>query len=60
MLEHLLALQVVLPLMAAPLIVLVRNRHFAWLATTAVSYACLVMAIRQSTRPAAVRTAAAE
>ena len=50
MLEHLLALQVVLPLMAAPLIVLVRNRHFAWLATTAVSYACLVMAIALASR----------
>ena len=45
MLEHLLALQVVLPLIAAPLIVLVRSRSFAWLATTAVSYACLLIAV---------------
>jgi multicomponent Na+:H+ antiporter subunit D len=50
MLEHLPALQVVLPLLAAPLIVLVRNRRFAWLATTAVSYACLVIAIQLFTR----------
>jgi multicomponent Na+:H+ antiporter subunit D len=42
---HLVALQVVLPLVAAPLIVLIRNRHFAWLATTVVSYLCLVMAL---------------
>jgi len=52
MLEHLLALQVVLPMMAAPLIVLVRNRDFAWLATTAVSYACLVIAIALFSRVA--------
>jgi multicomponent Na+:H+ antiporter subunit D len=52
MLEHLLALQVVLPLMAAPLIVLVRNRDFAWLATTAVSYVCLVIAIALFSRVA--------
>ena len=45
MLEHLPALQVVLPLAAAPLIVLVRGRAFAWLATTAVSYACLVISV---------------
>ena len=44
MLEHLPALQVVLPLVAAPLIVLARSTRFAWIATTAVSYACLVMA----------------
>jgi multicomponent Na+:H+ antiporter subunit D len=53
MLEHLLALQVVLPLMAAPLIVLARGRDFAWLATTAVSYACLLIAIVLFTRVAA-------
>jgi multicomponent Na+:H+ antiporter subunit D len=45
MLEHLSALQVVLPLVAAPLIVLVRSRRFAWLATTVVSYLCLVCAV---------------
>jgi multicomponent Na+:H+ antiporter subunit D len=43
--EHLLALQVVLPLVAAPLIVLVRSRPFAWLATTVVSYLCLLIAV---------------
>lgn len=53
MLEHLPALQVVLPLMAAPLIVLVRNRDFAWLATTAVSYTCLVIAVLLASRVAA-------
>ena len=46
MLEHLPALQVVLPLAAAPLIVLVRGARFAWLATTAVSYLSLVIAVR--------------
>ena len=44
MLEHLPALQVVVPLMAAPLIVLVRNRAFAWVAATAASWACLAIA----------------
>jgi multicomponent Na+:H+ antiporter subunit D len=52
MLEHLPALQVVLPLAAAPLIVLVRSRRFAWLATTAVSYACLVASIHLFSRVA--------
>jgi multicomponent Na+:H+ antiporter subunit D len=50
MLEHLPALQVVLPLVAAPLIVLARHRGFAWLATTAVSYLCLVIAILLASR----------
>jgi multicomponent Na+:H+ antiporter subunit D len=45
MLEHLPALQVVLPLAAAPLIVVVRSRRFAWLATTAVSYLSLMCAV---------------
>jgi multicomponent Na+:H+ antiporter subunit D len=45
MAEHLAILQVVLPLLAAPVIVLVRGRGFAWVATTAVSYACLAVAI---------------
>jgi multicomponent Na+:H+ antiporter subunit D len=45
MLEHVPALQVVLPLVAAPLIVLVRSRRFAWLATTVVSYLCLVISL---------------
>jgi len=52
MLDHLPALQVVLPLIAAPLIVLVRHRGFAWIATTAVSYACLVIAILLASRVA--------
>jgi len=50
MVDHLPALQVVLPLIAAPLIILVRHRGFAWLTTTAVSYACLVIAILLATR----------
>jgi multicomponent Na+:H+ antiporter subunit D len=53
MFDHLPALQVVLPLIAAPLIVLVRSRSFAWLATTAVSYACLVIAVQLFSRVAA-------
>ena len=45
MLEQLPALQVVLPLLAAPLIVLVRRSGFGWAAATAVSWACLAVAI---------------
>ena len=52
MLEHLPALQVVLPLVAAPLIVLLRHRGFAWLATAAVSYCCLVIAVLLASRVA--------
>jgi multicomponent Na+:H+ antiporter subunit D len=52
MVEHLPALQVVLPLIAAPLIVLVRSRGFAWVVTTVVSYACLVIAVLLATRVA--------
>jgi multicomponent Na+:H+ antiporter subunit D len=52
MLDHLPALQVVLPLVAAPLIVLVRHRGFAWLVTTAVSYLCLVIAVLLAARVA--------
>jgi len=52
MLEHLPALQVVLPLVAAPLIVLARSTRFAWLATTVVSYACLVCAVLLASRVA--------
>ncbi|MFM9967530.1 MAG: proton-conducting transporter membrane subunit, partial [Burkholderiales bacterium] len=43
--EHLPALQVVLPLASAPLIVLVRSRRFAWLLAVLVSWACLAIAI---------------
>ncbi len=53
MLEHLAALQVVLPLVAAPLIVLARSTRFAAAATTAVSYACLVIAVALASRVAA-------
>jgi multicomponent Na+:H+ antiporter subunit D len=45
MVAHLPALLVALPLAAAALVVMVRGRAFAWLATTAVSYACLVFSI---------------
>ena len=51
--QHLLALQVALPLAAAPLIVLVRRTGFAWLATTAVSYACLALSLFLASRVAA-------
>jgi multicomponent Na+:H+ antiporter subunit D len=53
MVEHLPALQVVLPLAAAPLIVLARSSRFAWIATTVVSYACLVIAVLLASRVAA-------
>jgi len=53
MLEHVPALQVALPLVAAPLIVLVRSRRFAWLATTVVSYLCLLFSIQLAWRVAA-------
>jgi multicomponent Na+:H+ antiporter subunit D len=53
MTEHFAALQVVLPLVAAPCIVLARNRTFAWLAATAVSYACLVIAVQLASQVAA-------
>jgi multicomponent Na+:H+ antiporter subunit D len=43
--ENLPALQVVLPLISAPLIVLVRRRRFAWLLTVLVSWVSLAIAI---------------
>lgn len=43
--EQLPALQVVLPLAMAPLVVLARSPRFAWLAATAVSYGCFVVAV---------------
>jgi multicomponent Na+:H+ antiporter subunit D len=52
MLEHLPALQVALPLVAAPLIVLARSRRFAWLATTVVSYLCLLFSVQLAWRVA--------
>jgi multicomponent Na+:H+ antiporter subunit D len=51
-LDHLPALQVVLPLLCAPLIVLVRRQHFAWLLATAVSWAALAIAIALAVRVA--------
>ena len=48
--EHLPVLQVVLPLFTAPLIVLVRHRGFAWIATTLVSYTCLAIAVALAVR----------
>lgn len=45
MVQDLPALQVVLPLAAAPLIVLVGRHRFAWIATTVVSYLCLVISV---------------
>src|SRR5690606_15007041 len=44
-LEHAPALQFVLPLAAAPLIVLVRNASFAWVLASVASYASLAVAI---------------
>jgi multicomponent Na+:H+ antiporter subunit D len=50
MFEHFPALQVVLPLVVAPLIVLARSGRFAWIAATAASYGCLLIAIGLFTR----------
>ncbi len=52
MLEQLPALQVVVPLIAAPLIVLVGSRGFAWAAATAASWACLAIALALAWRVA--------
>ena len=43
--DHLPALQVVLPLISAPVIVLARSGRFAWLLATAVSWVCLGVSI---------------
>ncbi|MGP1677758.1 MAG: monovalent cation/H+ antiporter subunit D family protein [Burkholderiales bacterium] len=43
--DHLPALQVVVPLLAAPLMVLVRRGTFAWLLATAVSWTALAIAL---------------
>ena len=56
MLEHLPALQVVLPLVCAPLIVLVRRAGFAWLLATVVSWLALVIAILLAVRVLEVGT----
>ncbi|HEX6297484.1 MAG TPA: monovalent cation/H+ antiporter subunit D family protein [Burkholderiales bacterium] len=56
MLEQLPALQVALPLIAAPLIVLVRSRAFAWAAAAASSWACLAIALGLAWRVAAEGT----
>jgi multicomponent Na+:H+ antiporter subunit D len=45
MLEQLPALQVALPLLAAPIIVLLGRAGFGWAAATAVSWACFAIAI---------------
>lgn len=44
-LDHLPALQVVVPLLAAPLIVLLRSGRAGWLIATAVSWVALAIAI---------------
>lgn len=51
-LEHLPALQVVLPLVSAPAIVLVRRQDFAWLLATAASWISLAVAITLAIRTA--------
>ena len=50
--EHLPALQVVLPLISAPLIVVVRRESFAWFLATAVSWIGLAIAIALAMRTA--------
>lgn len=52
--EHLPALQVVIPLISAPLIVVVRRRAFAWLLATAASWTALAIAIGLAVRVRAV------
>lgn len=49
-LEHLPALQVVLPLVCAPLIVLVRRHGFAWLLATGVSWVSFAIAVLLAAR----------
>ncbi|MGY8993458.1 MAG: monovalent cation/H+ antiporter subunit D family protein [Rhodospirillales bacterium] len=43
--QHLPVLQVVVPLLTAPLCVIMRHGRLAWAFTTAISWACLVMAV---------------
>ena len=50
--EHLPALQVVLPLMSAPLIVVVRREPFAWALATIVSWIGLAIAVELAVRTA--------
>lgn len=45
MLDHLPALQVILPLIGAPLVALIPRRTLAWALTTLVCWACLVIAV---------------
>ncbi|MBI1371880.1 MAG: monovalent cation/H+ antiporter subunit D family protein [Phycisphaera sp.] len=45
MLYHLPVLQVVIPLLAAPACVVIRQRHLVWLWATVVTWACLAMSI---------------
>jgi multicomponent Na+:H+ antiporter subunit D len=54
--DHLPALQVVLPLVSAPLVVLVRRTGFAWFLATAVSWSSLAVAIALALRVAQVGT----
>ncbi|MFN0302775.1 MAG: monovalent cation/H+ antiporter subunit D family protein [Burkholderiales bacterium] len=51
-LDHLPALQVVLPLLCAPVIVLVRRQRFAWLLATAASWVALAIALALAMRVA--------
>ena len=50
--EHLPALQVVLPLISAPIIVMVRREAFAWVLATAVSWIALAIAVELALRTA--------
>jgi multicomponent Na+:H+ antiporter subunit D len=43
--DHLIVLQIIIPLMAAPLCVFIRNPHFTWALATVVSWICLAISI---------------
>ena len=43
--DHLIILQIIIPLIAAPLCVFIRNPHFTWALATLVSWICLAISI---------------
>ena len=43
--DHLIVLQIIIPLMAAPLCIFIRNPHFTWALATFVSWICLAISI---------------
>ena len=43
--DHLVVLQIIIPLMAAPLCVFIRNANVTWALATIISWICLVISI---------------